>query len=114
MTQLSSTPEYSRWLQTLKEKIKQTQVRADLAASRELKRFYEFFSYFSDTDLIVPRVGAQLKNEKVPRPGTKQVCLHVRGEAVLKPEEVFGSFSEVLEAATRIGTGATRIWITAP
>ena len=39
-TQLSSTPEYTRWLKELKEKITRVQVRAALAASRELILFY--------------------------------------------------------------------------
>jgi len=123
MTQLSTMPEYTRWLQEIKEKIKRTQVRAALAASRELilfywdlgesisrklqeniwgnkvidqlskdlasefpgvqgfsrrnlyyvKKFYEFFSDFSEIDVIVPRVGAQLENEIVPQTGAQIV-----------------------------------------
>ena len=112
-TQLRSTPEYTSWLQDIKEKITRVQVRAALAASRELilfywdlgesisrklqenswgkkvidqlskdltsefcgvqgfsrrnlyyvKKFYEFFSGFSDTEVIVPRGEAQMENE---------------------------------------------------
>ncbi len=40
MTQLSSTPEYTCWLQEIKEKITSVQVHAALAASRELIWFY--------------------------------------------------------------------------
>lgn len=114
---LNSTPEYTHWLQEIKVKIKQAQVRAALAASRELilfywdlgksisktlqentwgnkvidqlskdlasefpaikgfsrrnlyyvKKFYEFFSSFSDAEVIVPRDGAQLENDIVPQ-----------------------------------------------
>ncbi len=131
MTQLSSTPEYTLWLQEIKTKIARVQVRAALVASRELilfywdlgesisgklqeniwgnkvieqlskdltsefpgvqgfsrrnlyyvKNFYEFFSGFSDTAVIVPRGGAQLENEIVPQPGAQSVppVIHLIG-----------------------------------
>ncbi|NWH03679.1 PDDEXK nuclease domain-containing protein [Desulfobacter latus] len=116
--QPNATPEYTHWLQEIKAKIKQAQVRAALAASRELilfywdlgksisktlqentwgnkvidqlskdlasefpaikgfsrrnlyyvKKFYEFFSSFSDSEVIVPRDGAQLENDIEPQP----------------------------------------------
>lgn len=130
-TQLNSTPEYTRWLKELKKKIIQAQVRAALAASRELilfywdlgesisrklrenswgnkvidqlskdltsefigvqgfsrrnlyyvKKFYEFFSGFSDSEVIVPRGGAQLENEIVPQSGAQTVppVIHLIG-----------------------------------
>jgi len=131
MTRLSSASEYTRWLKEIKYKIKRVQIRASLAASRELilfywdlgesisrklqeniwgnkvidqlskdltseftgvqgfsrrnlyyvKKFYEFFSGFSDTDVIVPQVGAQLKNGIVPQAGAQTVppVIHLVG-----------------------------------
>ncbi len=131
MTQLSSTPEYTCWLQEIKEKITRAQVHAALAASRELilfywdlgesisgklqeniwgnkvidqlskdltsefpdvqgfsrrnlyyvKKFYEFFSGFSETEVIVPRGGAQMENEIVPQTGAQTVppVIHLIG-----------------------------------
>ena len=40
MTQLTSIPEYTRWLKEIKDKISRAQIRAALAASRELILFY--------------------------------------------------------------------------
>jgi len=131
MTQLNSTPEYSRWLQEIKGKIRRVQVRAARAASRELilfywdlgesisrklqeniwgnkvvdqlskdltsefpgvqgfsrrnlyyvKKFYEFFSGFLGTEVIVPRDGAQMENEIVPHIGAQIVppVIHLVG-----------------------------------
>ncbi len=112
----SATPEYTHWLQEIKAKIKRAQIRAALAASRELilfywdlgesisktlqentwgnkvidqlskdlasefsgikgfsrrnlyyvKKFYEFFSSFSNAEVIVPRGGAQFENDIIP------------------------------------------------
>ncbi|SDU41321.1 PDDEXK nuclease domain-containing protein [Desulfobacula phenolica] len=123
MTQLSTTPAYTRWLQEIKEKIKRTQVRAALAASRELilfywdlgksisgklqgniwgnkvidqlskdlssefpgvqgfsrtnlyytRKFYDYFSTFSDAKVIVPRKEGQLENETVPQTGAQKI-----------------------------------------
>lgn len=122
-TQLRTTPEYTHWLQEIKAKIKRAQVRAALAASRELilfywdlgnsisktlqentwgnkvidqlskdlasefpgiqgfsrtnlyyiKKFYEYFSTFSETEVIVPRKGGQIENEIVPHTGAQTV-----------------------------------------
>lgn len=122
-TQPNATPEYTHWLQEIKTKIKQAQVRAALAASRELilfywdlgksisntlqkntwgnkvidqlskdlasefpgiqgfsrtnlyyiKKFYNYFSTFSETEVIVPRKGGQIENEIVPQAGAQTV-----------------------------------------
>lgn len=40
MAQLGLTPEYADWLKEIKNKIKKAQIRASLAASRELILFY--------------------------------------------------------------------------
>lgn len=115
--------DYSAWLKELKVKIRSTQIRAALAASRELllfywelggdisrkleetnwgakvidqlakdlrsefpdirgfsrrnlyytKKFYEVFSSFPDDTQIVPRSGAQIGSETVPRGGAQTV-----------------------------------------
>lgn len=118
-----ATPEYTYWLHEIKAKIKQAQVRAALAASRELilfywdlgksisktlqentwgnkvidqlskdlasefpsiqgfsrtnlyyiKKFYDFFSTFLETEAIVPRSGGQIENGIVPQTGAQIV-----------------------------------------
>lgn len=129
--QLSSMPEYTLWLKEIKEKIKRTQVRAALAASRELilfywdlgesisrklqentwgnkvidqlskdlasecpgiqgfsrtnlyytRKFYDYFSTFSESEVIIPREGGQMKNEIVPQAGVQTVppVIHLIG-----------------------------------
>ena len=121
--QPNATPEYTHWLQEIKAKIKRAQVRAALAANRELilfywdlgksisktlqkntwgnkvidqlskdlasefpgiqgfsrtnlyyiKKFYNYFSTFSETEVIVPRKGGQIENEVVPQTGAQTV-----------------------------------------
>ncbi len=123
MPQLQTTKQYRTWLKEIKEKISRAQIRAALAASRELllfywelgesisrtleqhkwgakvieqlshdlqsdypgiqgfsrrnlyyiKKFYDYFSTFADTDVIVPRSGAQLEQEFMPRTGAQKV-----------------------------------------
>ena len=47
----------------------------------QVKKFYEFFSGFSDTEVIVPRGGAQMENEIVPQTGAQTVppVIHLIG-----------------------------------
>ncbi len=123
MTNSFLTSDYATWLKELKLKIRRAQVKAALAANRELilfywelggdisqklaenawgakvidqlakdlglefqeikgfsrrnlyymKKFYEFFSGFSDTEVIVPRGGAQIESAFVPRPGAQNI-----------------------------------------
>ena len=113
MNKFPYTNEYNQWLKEIKSKIRSAQIKAALAASRELilfywelgesisrklahnkrgakvidqlssdlqkefpgiqgfsrrnlyyvKKFYDFFSTFSESEVIVPQVGAQLEKE---------------------------------------------------
>lgn len=124
--QLSSMPEYTLWLQEIKDKIKRTRVSAALAASRELilfywdlgesisrtlqentwgnkvidqlskdlasefpaiqgfsrrnlyytRKFYDYFSTFSEAEVIIPRKGGQMYFWAF---GRKRISLLLRG-----------------------------------